>query len=110
MRRFIALDLALALVHALREPLAVLRRKNRHLADQLLRASSSTPLNLSEGSARRGADRMHLYRIAAGSAAETRTCLQVAIASGDVRATDDAVARALDLADQVVRITAALTR
>ena len=36
------------------------------------------PLNLAEARQRAGRDRMHLYRVAAGSAAETRTALKIA--------------------------------
>ena len=108
MRRFIALDLSLDLISAVREPLDRIRRKDRDLADQLLRAATSTSLNLGEGSGRRGADRVRCHRIAAGSAHEARTALRVAVALGYVTAAE--VARAADLSEQVVRITAALTR
>ena len=108
MRRFIALELSLDLISAVREPLGRIRCKDRHLADQLLRAATSTSLNLGEGSGRRGADRIWCYRIAAGSAEESRVALRVALAAGYVAAAD--VARAVDLNEQLVRILAALTR
>ena len=46
---------------------------------------------------------MHLFRIAAGSAEETRTHLRVAVAWGWIRQRD--IDRSLDLIDQVVAIT-----
>src|SRR5262245_21203634 len=39
-------------------------------------AAGSVPLNLAEGNLRLGADRLHPFRIAAGSAAELRTALR----------------------------------
>lgn len=47
------------------------QRAPRHLRDQLLRASSSVALNLSEGSAKRSpADRRRFYEIGLGSVRE----------------------------------------
>ena len=42
------------------------------------------PLNIAEGSRRTGKDRLHFWRIAAGSAAEIRTALRVSEAWGDL--------------------------
>ena len=47
-----------------------------HLKDQLLRASSSVVLNLSEGSAKRSVkDRRRFYEIALGSVRECEACV-----------------------------------
>ena len=46
------------------------------------RATQSIVLNLSEGDRRCGQDRLHLFRIAAGSAAEVQAGLDVAVAWG----------------------------
>ena len=65
---FQVLDVAHSLVPLLREPLQRLARRDRALADQLYRAVSSVPLNIAEGNRRAGKDRIHLWRVAAGSA------------------------------------------
>jgi four helix bundle protein len=59
-----------------------MRARDASLTNQLTRAMSSVPLNLSEGSRRAGKDRTHLFRIAAGSVAEVKACLETAEALG----------------------------
>ena len=81
-QRFHAYDAALAMVAALRPVLAQLSKGDRSLADQVRRAASSVALNLAEGNRRTGQDRMQFFRIAAGSAAEVRATLEVALAWG----------------------------
>jgi four helix bundle protein len=78
MTRFHALEVSLELVHSLHGVLAKLRTRSRKLSGQLEDALVSVPLNISEGRRRAGRDRLHHWRIAAGSAEETRTCLRVA--------------------------------
>ena len=46
------------------------------------------PLNLSEGRQRVGGDRLHLFRIAAGSMAEVKACLDTAEALDYLRPGD----------------------
>jgi len=77
------------------------------LADQLRRAASSMPLNVAEGAQRLSRDRLQHYRIAAGSAAEARSALQVACAWGYVggQQVEDADA----LLDRVVAVLWRLT-
>jgi four helix bundle protein len=82
MTQFHALEVSLELVRGLRRVLAKLRAANPRLSRQLEEALISVPLNLSEGRRRAGGDRRHHFRIAAGSADETRTCLRVAEALG----------------------------
>ena len=77
---------ALGLVSALRPVLGELLKSDRSLADQLRRAASSVVLNIAEGNRRTGKDRLHFFRIAAGSAAEARAALEVARAWGMVGA------------------------
>jgi four helix bundle protein len=60
------------------------------------------PLNIGEGSRRRGKDRLHSYRIAAGSADEVRVALLTACAWGDLGESD--IAAALALADRELAI------
>jgi four helix bundle protein len=83
--RFEALELALEIIVSLREVVAAVRRHDARLANQIVAAASSIAANLSEGNRRVGRDRLHLFRIAAGSADETRTHLRVALAWGFVR-------------------------
>ena len=77
---------ALGLVSGLRPVLGALAKADRSLADQLRRAASSVVLNIAEGNRRTGKDRLHFFRIAAGSAAEARAALEVARAWGMVGA------------------------
>jgi len=76
--RFQAYEVALEMVSALRPAVDALTRRDRDLADQVRRAGASVVLNLAEGARRLGKDRLHFYRIAAGSAAEVRAALEVA--------------------------------
>lgn len=76
--RFEAYEVALELVAALRPGVDQLALRDRDLADQMRRAASSVVLNLAEGARRTGRDRLHFYRVAAGSAAEVRAALAVA--------------------------------
>jgi four helix bundle protein len=71
----------------------------RALSDQTVRAVTSVPFNLAEGAGRRGRDRLHHWRIAYGSALETRTALELLVASGTVDS--EAAAIADDLLDRV---------
>jgi four helix bundle protein len=58
----------------------VIARQDSDLAKQLRRAASSVTLNLSEGLQRVGGDRLHVWRVAAGSNAEIKAALKTAIA------------------------------
>ena len=78
--KFVALNVALEWVVSLRGVVDAIGRRDRDLADKIRRAASSVPLNLAEGSRRAGKDRAHFFRIAAGSAAEARAALDVAVA------------------------------
>ena len=73
---------ALGLVSSLRPVIGQLQKADRSLADQLRRAASSVVLNLAEGNHRSGKDRLQFFRIAAGSAAEVKAALEVALAWG----------------------------
>jgi four helix bundle protein len=53
-------------------------RGDRDLAKQLTRAATSVALNVAEGWARGGADRVHLLRVGLGSLREVSTCLDIA--------------------------------
>ena len=79
---FLAYDLSLDLIHALRAPLALVRARNADLARQLDRAADSIHLNLAEAGGRHGDDRTRLFRYSYGSLREVRACLELAIAKG----------------------------
>ena len=74
--RFDALELAIECIGSLRGLVQVVRRQDAKLARQIVAAASSVAANIAEGNRRRGADRLHFFRIAAGSADETRTHLR----------------------------------
>lgn len=80
--RFQAYEVALEMASAMRPTLLWMARQDKNLEDQLRRAAASVVLNIAEGARRVGKDRLHLYRVAAGSAAELRSGLSLAIAWG----------------------------
>ena len=82
MKRFDALDLALALASVLRPTLDSVQRRDRDLFGQLRRAAASVPSCIAEGAARTDQDRTQLYRVAAGSLAEVRVHVALARAWG----------------------------
>ena len=73
------------------------------ISDQVIRAAASVPANLAEGHARSGRDRLHLWRIAYGSAKEVDTHLRLLLAAGSVDRS--AASNALDLFDRVRAMT-----
>ena len=107
MTTFDAEKIALELIRALRAPLSSLERRDRSLTDQTRRAASSAALNISEGHRREGKDRSHHYRMAAGSAAEVRTALNVATLWGYL--SEEKTQPALELADRLLAILWRLT-
>jgi four helix bundle protein len=85
-----------------------LRSRDRALSEQIRRAASGISLNLAEGRRRCGADRLHSWRIAAGSAEEVRAALRVAAAWGDLAAAE--VSEAIVLLDRLLAMLWRLTR
>jgi len=104
---FDAFDVALEMIRSLHQPLASIGQRDPDLAQQLRRAAASDPLNLSEGRRRHGKDRLHLWRVAAGSADEVVASLRVAEAFGLLDAA--AIAPALGLCDRVLAMLWRLT-
>ena len=104
---FQALNLSLEIISSLRPIVAQIRTRDGDLAKQSHRAANSIALNLSEGNRREGADLPHLFRIAAGSADETRACLWVANAWG--YSNEDTIAQPLELIDRLLAILCQLT-
>ena len=105
---FVALDVALSLIHSLRAPVERIRTQHVKHANQIVDAGSSIAANLAEGNRRKGRDRTHFFRIAAGSADETRVHLLVALGWGWVA--QDEVAEALAHLDRELRLLHGLTR
>ncbi|MCP4899519.1 MAG: four helix bundle protein [bacterium] len=87
---------ALALVRRVPAPF-------KTLADQVIRAASSVPANLTEGHGRFGRDRLNHWRIAYGSAKEVDAFLRLLVASGSIDATR--ASEALNLFDRVRALT-----
>lgn len=106
MSPFIAFDLSIELNRLLSE--LHWRSRNADLYRQLRRAASSVSLNLAEGSGRAGADRRQHFRFARGSALESRACLLVGHAWGDLD--DKALEPVMPVIDRLLRILAALSR
>ena len=104
---FQAFEVALEFIRSLAGPLAVLERRDPDLARQLRRAAASVSLNLSEGKRRTGKDRIHLWRVAAGSADEVAASLRVAEAFGYVES--DATTPSLALCDRMLAMLWRLT-
>jgi len=107
MARFEAQKLALDAVAALGPLVGTVAQHDRDLASQLRRAGSSLPLNVAEGARREGRDRLQHYRIAAGSAAEARSALQVARAWGYIGGAE--VEQADELLDRCLAVLWRLT-
>jgi four helix bundle protein len=72
---FEADEVALELAAALGPVITAVAQRDSSLRSQLRRAVASVALCLAEGARRTGKDRLHLYRVAAGSAAEVRAAL-----------------------------------
>src|SRR5262249_22326710 len=92
-------ETTLELIRSLRVPLGQLSTKDADLVGQIRRAASSIGLNLCEGKRRTGKDRLHHWRISAGSAEEVRGSLLIAEAWGHVD--PKAVAPSLELLDRI---------
>jgi four helix bundle protein len=104
---FYALEVAFDLIRGLGEPMKKIRAHNPNLADQIDRSSSSVAQNLAEGRRRAGRDRIHLWRIAAGSADETMVSVRIAEARGYVELAE--VAKAIATCDRLLGMTWRLT-
>ena len=81
---FVAVEVAYEVARKVKEPIEALMPRNRALADQAQRAASSVVLNLEEGNCRAGGDRLHSFRIAAGSAKELGAALRLASLWGHI--------------------------
>ena len=75
---FAAHEVAKQLIHSLSTPIRLIEERDGDLAKQLRRAAASVLFNVVEGNRRLKKDRQHLFRVAAGSAAEVGAALEVA--------------------------------
>ena len=105
---FIAVDVAIEMIRALRPAIELIARRDASLADQLRRAAASVALNLAEGRRRAGRDRPHSFRVALGSADEVIACLRVAEGFGYLEMA--AIEQPWRLADRVLRMVWGLAR
>ena len=106
--KFEALEISLEVIRNLRHLLPKIRQHDAKLVGQIREAASSASQNLGEGRRRVGKDRLHHYRISAGSSEEVLTCLRVAEAWGYV--TQKEIERASELIDSVLAILWTLTK
>jgi four helix bundle protein len=104
---FDAFDVSLALLRSLRSLLDKIAQHDGNLASQIRRAAASVPLNLREGRCRKGRDRLHLWRVAQGSADEIAAAVKVAEAFGYVDADD--IAEPLAFLDRLLAMCWRLT-
>lgn len=87
---------------SIREPMRAIRKRDAELGDQIQRAVISAILNVNEASRRVAKDRVNRYRMAAGSAAEVRAALELAI---DWQYVDEReVAASLGLLDRLLAL------
>jgi len=101
---FLAYDLSLDLIRALREPLVAIKRHDADEAKQTRRCVNSVARNIAEGGGRFGADRLHFFAIAYGSLRETRAALDIAVANGWIAADTEAHAVAARLGGMLYRL------
>ena len=106
--RFHVLEVSIELIHLLRPLRCKLARHSKSLATQLERAASSIAANVSEGRRRAGKDRLYHFRVAAGSADETRTHLLVAHAWGYLESAE--INESIALIDRILAMLYRLSR
>jgi four helix bundle protein len=87
--------LSLEVIAALRPVVVRIKRCDRSLADQLVRAASSVALNIAEAELSDAGNRRARFFTAAGSANEALAALRVAAAWGYVAAAEAELASAL---------------
>ena len=98
---------SIELIALLRPLVERIRRCDRSLADQLVRAANSIALNVAEGERSQGGNVRARFHSAAGSACEARMALRAAIAWGYVSA--EAAKKAEAHLDRVIAMLWKLT-
>ena len=107
MGNLIVSDLSLQMVAAVHPLIGRIKKRNRSLADQLVRAASSVALNVAEADYSDGGNKRARLFTAAGSANETRAALRVAVAWSYCTAKD--AESSLALLDRILAILWRLT-
>ena len=79
---FVAYEVSLEVIRALRPLVPVVETQDRELADQMKRAASSIVLNLAEGMRSAKGNKQKHYSLAHGSANEVKATIQTAQAWG----------------------------
>jgi four helix bundle protein len=92
---FLVLEITIQAIEHMAPLVVAIRRFDRNLADQIRAAASSVALNIGEGNRSDGGNRRARFCTAAGSNAEVRAALRVAVAWGYVRGEDVAGVEAL---------------
>ncbi len=100
-------ELSFQLIDELRPLVVEIKRRDRSLADQLMRAASSIALNLAEGELSDGGNQKARFFTAAGSASESRAALRVAV--GWRHITPEAAAPARERLNHIIAILWKLT-
>jgi four helix bundle protein len=88
-------ELAVELIEALQPLVGRIKARDRALADQIMRAASSVALNVGEANYSDPGNRRARLFTAAGSAAETRIALRVAVSWRHCAPAETQAARAL---------------
>ena len=102
---FLAAELSLDLIRAMREPLVVIRRHDADEAKQTRRSLNSVARNIAEAGGRFGRDRLQAFSIAYGSLRETRAALDIAVANGWLAENPPAAAVAFRLGGLLYRLS-----
>lgn len=92
---FLVLDITISAIEQIAPLVVTIRRFDGDLAKQIREATSSIALNIGEGNRSDGGNRRARFSTAAGSNAEVRAALRVAVAWGYVRNEDVAAVDAL---------------
>lgn len=92
---FLVLDITINAIEQMAPLVVTIRRFDGDLAKQIREAASSIALNIGEGNRSDGGNRRARFSTAAGSNAEVRAALRVAVAWGYVRNEDVAAVDAL---------------
>jgi four helix bundle protein len=101
-------QLTLDTIASLRPLVGRVRRHDRSLAQQLQRAASSIALNMGEAAYSDPGNRRARFHTAAGSAGETRTAVQVAVAWGYL--SESQARPLLEMLDRIVAMLWRLSR